>query len=96
MTTKYHKTFGQIEITREDSQSVTIVITKTGEEKKLLRKFADMLISDNPFVKVKKEKAVRKELTEEDRDFLSSIEGKLRWLDRKSTENYRSGRYGAY
>ena len=92
----YHKTFGEIEVLIKDNTTTTIVVLATGEEKKLLNKFADMLISDKPFTKAKKVVDEKKELTEEDKDFLSSIQGKLRWLDKKSTENYRSGRYGAY
>lgn len=92
----YHKTFGEIEILLKDNTATTIVILSTGEEKRLLNKFADALISNEPFVKVKKVVTEKRQLTEEDKDFLSSIQGKLRWLDKKSTENYRSGRYGAY
>lgn len=59
MTTKYHKTFGQVEIVKEDANSTTIVVIATGEEKKLLKKFADILISDEPFVKATKKKVVK-------------------------------------
>lgn len=92
----YHKTFGEIEVLIKDNTATTIVVLSTGEEKRLLNKFADLLISEKPFAKAKKVVVEKKELTEEDKDFLSSIQGKLRWLDKKSTENYRSGRYGAY
>lgn len=54
----YHKTFGEIEILSKDQVSTTIVVLSSGEEKKLLNKFANALISESPFVKAKKAKSV--------------------------------------
>jgi len=92
----YHKTFGEIEVVSKDDTYTTITILSTGETKMLLNKYSNQLISNEPFKKVKKVKQIQRELTEEEKDHLSSIQGKLRWLDQKSTANYRSGRYGAY
>lgn len=59
MTTKYHKQFGQVEIISQDSNVTVIRVVETSEEKRLLTKFANMLIQDEPFVKVTKKKVVQ-------------------------------------
>jgi hypothetical protein len=67
----YHKTFGEIEILLKDNTTTTIVVLATGEEKKLLNKFADMLISYKPFIKAKKVVSIKKELTQADKDIVA-------------------------
>lgn len=96
-TTKFHKTFGQIEIISSDAQTTTIIISATGEQKKLFNQFANSLIQDTPFVKVvaKKAKATKVVLTQEEelnleycnRDGIMS-------MSEKSKLAYRSGRSG--
>lgn len=86
----YHKVWGEVELISKDNVSMTVLYN--GEEKRISNKFMSL----KPFEKYKRPVTIKKELTEEDRDFLSSIQGKLRWLDKKSTENYRNGRSGAY
>jgi hypothetical protein len=63
---KYHKTFGQVEVLNIDATFTTIVITETGEHKKLVNKFANL--SDALFVEVKtiKTKKTTRELTKEE------------------------------
>jgi len=45
MTTKFHKTFGQVEVISQDD-TFTIILTATGEEKKLMTQFTKL--SDTP------------------------------------------------
>jgi len=66
MTTKFHKTFGQVTVIAQDANTTTILILKTGETKKLFNQFANL--SDSPFeiLKVKKAKAQPIVLTKEE------------------------------
>lgn len=65
-TTKFHKTFGQVEVLSSDSTFTTIVIAETGEEKRLATKYA--FLTDAPVTKVKKVKSIVRELTEEEKE----------------------------
>jgi len=93
--TKFHKQFGEVKVLSSDANTTTIVIVATGEEKKMLNKFTNLTDAPIEVFKSVKAKSVKREITKEEENHLSSIESKLAWLDRKSTENYRSGKYGA-
>ena len=96
--TKFHKTFGQVEVLSETSSILEIKIVSTGEIKKLASKFLVGLLSDVPFVKEAAKKSVSAKsivLTEEEKNHMSSIQGKLRWMDKKLEENRKAGKYGA-
>lgn len=76
MKTAYHKQFGQIEITSIDATTTTITIASTGEVKKLLNKFANLLIQDEPFTKAAKKPSTKevlasRELTQEEKDIVA-------------------------
>ena len=91
-TTKFHKQFGQVEVISSDANFTTIVVTATGEEKKLANKY--VTLSDVPFVKEKKvrEKAVKYVPTEEDKKNAAWLEYQgfsFNSLCKESTNNYR-------
>lgn len=76
---KFHKTFGQIEITNQDSKFTTIVIVETGEVKKLATSFANMLIQDEPFKSTKKAKSIVRDLTIEEKQRVeASVNSQMR------------------
>jgi hypothetical protein len=68
MTTKFHKTFGQVEVINQDLNTTTILVLKTNEVKKLINQFANL--SDSPFVelKVKKVSQAKIKLTKEEEE----------------------------
>jgi hypothetical protein len=68
MTTKFHKTFGQVEVISQDLNTTTILVLKTNEVKKLINQFANL--SDSPFVelKVKKVSQAKIKLTKEEEE----------------------------
>jgi hypothetical protein len=68
MTTKFHKTFGQVEVLNQDLNTTTILVLKTNEVKKLINQFANL--SDSPFVelKVKKVSQAKIKLTKEEEE----------------------------
>lgn len=79
---KFHKQFGEVEIISSDATVTTIVIISTGEQKKLMTNFANLLIQDEPFKKAaKKVNQPVVELTQEDRDIVSqSVEREMKKL----------------
>lgn len=70
-TIKFSKAFGEVEILNQDENFTTIVVFKTGEQKKLSTKFANL--SDEPFTKAKQVKKVKRELTQEEKLHLEYI-----------------------
>jgi len=76
-TIKFSKVFGEVEVLSQDENFTTIVILKTGEQKKLSTKYANL--SDEPFSKVKKVKAIKRELTKEEKERVTiSVERQMR------------------
>jgi hypothetical protein len=65
---KYHSTFGEVTILSLDANFTTIIINSTGEQKKLVNKYANL--TDSPIEKIKVKKVVSKqrELTEEEKE----------------------------
>jgi hypothetical protein len=94
--TKFHKQFGQVEVTNSDSTTTTIVILATGEEKKLLTKYANL--TDDKIESVKKVKDAKKDLTAEEVNHLAYLKASGKTLDaaiKQSTARYHSGKSGA-
>ena len=76
-TIKFSKAFGEVEVLNQDENFTTIVVLKTGEQKKLSTKYANL--SDEPFVRAKKVKSVQRELTEEEKERVAiSVERQMR------------------
>lgn len=95
-TTKFHKTFGQVEVINTDAQTTTIVITATGEQKKLLNQFANLqdVAFESPKTK-KTTKSIVRDLTKEEELNLEycNRDGHLNIYE-KSKIAYRTGKFG--
>jgi hypothetical protein len=74
---KFSKAFGEVEVINQDENFTTIVVLKTGEQKKLSTKYANL--SDEPFAKAKKIKSIKRELTQQEKDIVArSVESQMR------------------
>ncbi len=90
MTTKYHKTFGQVEVISSNDKFTTIVIVSTGEQKTLANQY--VTLTDAPATKVKKVKEVQRELTAEEKahiEYLNATGQGFSSIVRDSNKSYR-------
>lgn len=93
-TTKFHKTFGQVEIVSSDAQFTTIIIVATGEQKKLVNQYANLQDVAFETPKVKKSTKVRELTKEEELQLEYCNRDGVISMTEKSKLAYRSGRSG--
>ena len=93
-TTKFHKTFGQVEVINTDAQFTTITIVATGEQKKLLNQYANLQDVAFEAPKAKKTTKVRELTKEEELQLEYCNRDGVMSMTEKSKLAYRSGRSG--
>lgn len=92
--TKFSKVLGEVNIVTEDTTTVTVLVLKTGETKKLLKQYANLT---DVKVKVIAKKEVVRDLTEEEINHLSFINRNGNTIAKaieKSSQNLKAGKAG--